>query len=194
MQTPHLQLLQGQKTRLRAYAKSDIDPAIAFLNDLEVRSLMWPGIMFPLRREDEEKWYDSFHAMSDGEYHFAIERNDSGDYIGGCGIAEVNHKTRIGTIGIFIGKPHQNLGFGTEAMGLLVDFCFMEMNMHKLKLHVYAFNERAMHCYRKLGFTTEAVLRQECYRNGMYHDEHIMGLLRSEWDLAQKRDPNLISI
>lgn len=174
-------LLSGKKVTLRAYAKDDLDLAVDYLNDFAVRELMWPGIMFPFRKEDELKWYESFSAMSDGIYHFAIDRNDTGDYIGGCGVADINQKSRVITIGIYIGKPHQNEGFGSEAMRLFVDFCFMEMNMNKVKLHVYEFNKRAIHCYEKIGFQVEGKLRQELYRNGEYWDEWIMSLLRSEW-------------
>jgi len=175
-------LLSGSKVKLRAYTRADLELAVQYINDFEVRELMWPGIMFPFRKEDEEKWYESFNAMSDGVYNFAIERNDTRQYIGGCGINEVNQKSRHATIGILIGSEHQNMGFGTEAMQLLVDFCFMEMNMHKVKLHVFDFNKRAVRCYQKVGFQQEGLLKEELYRKGRYNDEILMGILKSDWE------------
>lgn len=175
-------LLEGARTRLRAYQRTDLTAAVQFLNQHEVRSLLEPGIPFPLRMEDEEQWYQSFSAISDGVYHFAIERIDTGEYIGGCGINKVSQKSRVATVGIFLGTVHQNQGFGSEAMQLLVDFCFLEMNLNKVKLKVYAFNQRAIHCYQRLGFQTEGVQRQEIFRNGSYHDEWLMALLRPEWE------------
>ena len=182
MNHPTPPLLSGKKVTLRAYTQEDLDLAVAYLNDFTVRELMWPDIMFPFRKEDELKWYESFSAISEGVYHFSLARNDTGDYSGGCGIAEANQRSRVITIVIYVGKPHQNIGFGSEAMRLLVDFCFMEMNMNKVKLKVYEFNKRAIHCYEKIGFQVEGKLRQELYRNGRYWDEWIMSMLRSEWE------------
>nr|WP_206076217.1 GNAT family protein [Marinitoga lauensis] len=77
-----------------------------------------------------------------------------------------------------------NNGYGTEAMKLLVNFIFDEMNINKVKLHVFSFNKRAIRSYEKVGFKVEGVLREQIFREGKYHDEIIMGILRREW---QKR-------
>jgi RimJ/RimL family protein N-acetyltransferase len=177
-------LLEGPRIRLRAYDRSDLETARQFLNNLETRALMAPGILFPLKAEDETKWYESFGGMSEGVYNFAIERIDTKTYIGGCGINEIDQKSRVGTVGIFLGAPHQNHGFGTEAMQLLVDFCFREMNLQKVKLRAFAFNQRAIRCYEKIGFQTEGVLKKEVYRNGAYQDEVLMAVFRDEWKIG----------
>jgi len=88
----------------------------------------------------------------------------------------------VATIGIFIGdKSFWGKGYGTEAIELLTDFIFNEMNINKVKLNVYSFNKRAVRCYEKCGFVREGVLRQEIYREGRYHDDIVMGLLRDEY-------------
>jgi len=97
-------MFEGQNIRLRAYTKEDLPLAVRYLNELETRRLMWPGIMFPLRPEDEAQWYQSFHAMSDGDYHFAIETLESCTYIGGCGIKDTDTKNRNAELGIFLGE------------------------------------------------------------------------------------------
>ena len=181
-----LSMFEGKSIRLRAYSKADLKLATAYLNDLETRSLMWPGIMFPLREEDEESWYNSFHAMSNGDYNFAIETISDTIYIGGCGIKGTDLKNRFAEIGIFLGKDFINKGYGTEAMGLLVDFCFGELNLNKVKLQVYEFNKRARRSYEKLGFKQEGMLREEIYRKGSYHDVLVMGLLKTEWSGIEK--------
>ena len=66
-------------------------------------------------------------------------------------------------------------------MKLLVKFIFEQMNINKIKLCVYSFNERAKKCYIKTGFKEEGVLRQELYRDGAYHDIIMMGILKSEY-------------
>jgi len=60
----------------------------------------------------------------------------------------------------------------------LVKFIFEEMNINKIALSVYSFNERAIKCYKKCGFTQEGVLREELFREGRYHDEILMSLMK----------------
>lgn len=55
------------------------------------------------------------------------------------------------------------------------------MNINKVKVFVYSFNERAVKSYEKCGFVREGVLRQEMFRDGKYNDEYVMGILRDEY-------------
>lgn len=71
---------------------------------------------------------------------------------------------------MMIGAPYRGRGYGTEALGLLCDFAFSEMNLHKLKVSVFAFNAAAIRCYEKNGFTREGLLRAEIFRAGAYQD------------------------
>jgi RimJ/RimL family protein N-acetyltransferase len=173
-------LLEGKQVRLREYRKEDVVLAHKYINDFEVKRLLVPGIPFPMRLEEEEKWYDSQSAFKD-TYNFAIESLESGEYLGGCGINEVDWKNSVAVVGIFLGKPFWNKGFGSDAMRILLRFIFEQMNINKVNLNVYSFNERAISSYVKCGFKVEGRLRQRVYRDGKYHDEVIMGILRSEF-------------
>ena len=173
-------LLSGDKVKLRAYKKEDVPLACEYINDPEVSLMLSPLIPFPYKLEDEYKWYDSLGMGRDGKYNFAVERVSDGLYIGGCGINDVDWKNSVATVGIFICAKECGKGYGTQAMGLLIDFIFSQMNIHKIKLNVFSFNHRAIKSYEKLGFKKEGVLRQEIFRNGEYFDEIVMGLLKDE--------------
>lgn len=171
----------GKKVRLRAYEKEDIIYAWKYINDEEIKRLLMPGIPYPLTLEEEEKWFQEQSAFKD-TYNFAIETLDEGKYIGGCGINHLDWKNSVATVGIFIGdKDYLSKGYGTDAMNTLVGFIFNQMNINKVKLNVYSFNERAIKSYKKSGFKTEGTLRQEIFRDGKYYDEYIMGILREEF-------------
>ncbi|WP_105614200.1 GNAT family N-acetyltransferase [Vallitalea okinawensis] len=173
--------LQGNLVRLRDYREGDLELVHQYINDAEVTVNLRPGILYPLTPNDEKKFIESQSGMSSGKYSFAIETLD-GEYIGGCGVNEIDWKNSYTVVGIFIGnKDYHNSGYGTDAMNILIDFIFNEMNLNKIKLKVYSFNKRAIRCYEKCGFKQEGVLRQEIFRNGSYHDQIVMGLLRSEY-------------
>lgn len=174
-------MYKGSKIQLREYRKEDVPQALAYVNDPEVKRLLTPGIPFLYTLEDELKWYDSLTALKD-TYNFAIETLEDKRYIGGCGINSVDWKNSVALVGIFIGdKALWGKGYGTDAMNTLVKFIFEQMNIRKVKLNVYAFNERAVKSYEKCGFVKEGTLRQEIFRDGKYHDEHIMSILRDEY-------------
>ena len=66
-------------------------------------------------------------------------------------------------------------------MKILIEYGFNTLNLNRLDLKVNDFNLRAIKCYQKLGFIEEGRMRQSCFRNGEYHDQLIMSILRSEW-------------
>ena len=72
-------------------------------------------------------------------------------------------------------------GHGTDAIRILIRFIFEQMNINKIKLNVYEFNERAVRCYEKCGFKKEGRLRQEIFRDGKYYDQYIMSILKEEY-------------
>jgi RimJ/RimL family protein N-acetyltransferase len=174
-------MISGNLVRLRAYNKNDLKFELEYINDFEVKKNINPEIPFPLRFEDEEKWYNSINPMGNGIYTFVIEELESHKYVGICEVNDIDWKNSVATIGIFIGKPFWGKGFGTEAMRLLINFIFEEMNINKIKLSVFGFNNRAIKMYENLGFKKEATLREQIFREGKYHDEIIMGLLKREW-------------
>ena len=64
---------------------------------------------------------------------------------------------------------------------LLLEFNFDELNLNRVQLWVYGFNQRAFRSYEKAVFTHEGTARQGIYREGQYHDLHLMAVLREEW-------------
>jgi RimJ/RimL family protein N-acetyltransferase len=171
----------GNKVKLRAYKKEDIKLAYEYMNDSEIKKLLVNKIPYPMILEEEEKWFDSLLDSKD-TYNFAIEDLETGKYIGGCGINNINWLNRIAVIGIYIGdKDCWGKGYGTDAVNILNKFIFEQMNINKIKLNVFSFNERAKKCYEKCGFKVEGVLKQELFRNGKYHDEYIMSIFFEDW-------------
>lgn len=172
-------MYEGDLVRLRAFESGDLEANHAFVNDYGTLRGMISGLPLPSSYEDERQWLGQQSSYTRGEYQFAIE-NFEGDLVGRCGVIKLDWKNRVGELAIMIGGPHQHRGYGKEAMRLLVDFCFREMNLHRLKVTVFAFNEAAIRTYEACGFEREGLLRREIFRDGEYRDVVIMGLLNEE--------------
>jgi RimJ/RimL family protein N-acetyltransferase len=176
-------MYSGKLVKLRAYKEADIEKAVEFINDEEVKKLLDSNIPFPMTKWQEEEWVKSRKANTDFTYDFAIEDLKTGKYIGGCSINECNVKNRTCEIGIMIGdKEYWSKGYGSDALKLLIKFIFEEVNMNKIKLKVFSFNNRAIACYKKVGFKEEGILKKELYRSGKSYDVIPMAIFKDDFD------------
>lgn len=181
-------MIQGALVRLRPLEPSDLEACLRWLNDPEVTRTL--AARYPISRVQEREWLEAASRPDPraGRLTFAIETPD-GRHIGNCGIHRVEWENRVCEIGIVIGeKDCWDQGYGTDAVRALVRFAFQEMNLHRVELNVFAFNPRAVACYRKCGFVEEGRKRHAVYKGGAYHDVIVMGLLREEF-LAPEAAP-----
>ena len=174
-------MLEGKTVRLRSYdSRDNAQEILNLINTQEVLLNLTNTIPFPFTYEDEIAFLKGQSASND-RYNFAIETIADRQYIGGCGINEMDLKNSVCTVGIFLGHPYWNQGYGTDAMKLLIHFIFEQIPIRKIKLYVFSFNKRAIKSYEKCGFSEEAVLKEELFRNGEYHDRIVMSLFRENY-------------
>ncbi len=173
-------MLEGRLVRLRASEPADVPLLHQWFNDPEVVAHL--ALRYPLSLRDEENWINGLGQISYGNArNFAIETLADRRLVGGCGFHVTEPENRVAELGIAIGdKTAWDQGYGTDAMRVLCRFGFEEMNLHKIRLGVYAGNERARHVYEQVGFVVEARGREMVYRRGEWHDEYFMGLFREE--------------
>lgn len=136
--------------------------------------------------QDEKAWLENISKKNG--YNFAIVDSKTDKLIGNCSLSHVVHLDRTATVGIFIGdEENKNKGYGREALTLLLDYGFNILNLHNIKLDVFAFNERAIACYKKVGFK-EYGRRHECYfLDGKYHDSVSMEILEDDFRNMHKK-------
>jgi RimJ/RimL family protein N-acetyltransferase len=97
-------------------------------------------------------------------------------------LAGFDWSARTAWTSIGIGSPENwGKGYGTEAMSLLAAYAFETVNLNRVNLNVFGYNERAFRSYLKCGFKEEGRVRQILLRNNQRWDMIYMGLLREEW-------------
>ena len=128
--------------------------------------------------ESEVEW-----IKNNKDYQFAIVNLENDELIGNCGIMHINHKDRCAEVGLFIGnEENRNKGYGAETLQLLLDYGFNYLNMNNIMLNVKSFNERAIACYKKVGFKEYGRRRESYFLNGKYYDDIQMDILAREFE------------
>src|SRR5256885_14239392 len=170
-------MIAGEHVILRAFEKEDAERCYRWMNDPNiVRTLK---TRYPIAFQNEVEWLERAMHPNVNERHFAIERKDDRTHVGNASIHDIDWVSRTGWFGLFIGEPAAwNRGFGTDAIRTLVRFAFEEMNLRKLRIHVFDYNEKAKHVLLAQGFVEEGKLRRDFYREGVYHDIVILSIFR----------------
>lgn len=176
-------MILGNDVRLRAIEREDIPRFVRWMNDPDVIEFLLMNS--PLSKAMEERWFESQLATPPhmGQI-LAIEvlENDEWVHIGNTGLHNVETVHSSAEFGIMIGeKAYWNKGYGREALRLILQHGFGNLNLHRIYLYVFENNLRGIRVYETVGFKREGVLRDDVYKNGRYLNVLIMSILRSEW-------------
>jgi len=181
-------MISSDRVRLRAIERSDIPTFVRWLNDPEVTENLL--IHSPLSTAEEEGWFDRHLAANPNEGEvLGIEVRVGSTWVsvGNAGLHQIEPVHLAAEFGIFIGeKQYWNQGFGREATRLMLKHGFEDLNLHRIYLHVYETNPRAVKAYEAAGFKREGVLREAIYKNGRYINVILMSVLHSEWITANQ--------
>jgi len=172
-------MIKGDRVTLRTIERDDLPRYVTWLNDPEVIHHL--NLFLPMNSDDEADWYDTQRRDKTSQ-NFALIVNEGQLHIGSVGLMSINHREQNAELGIVIGdKTQWGQGYGQEAIELLLDFAFSEMNLHRIYLRVDVSNTRAIRCYQNCGFSQEGRLREAVYHRGHFEDQLIMSVLRSEY-------------
>lgn len=177
-------MMDAEHVRLRKLEKPDLPLLHRWMNDREV--MAWarfsPDHMISLSALEKE--YEKELAGEDRERAtFIVEDKESGRGIGWTTIRTWDRKHVSANVGIGLGeKGFWGRGYGTEAVGLLLEIVFEQQGWHRAELYTLADNRRAIRSAEKCGFRLCGRERESAFYDGTYHDVVEMEQLRSEWD------------
>ncbi len=176
---------EGQQIYFRALEVEDGALFQAWLADPENRQYLQR--LRPLGAVEEREWLEGIHKR-EHDHVFAIALKEGDRLIGSCGLHRADLPNRSAELGIVIGeRSFQGLGHGSEAMGLLLEYGFDTLGLHRVFLRVYANNPRGIRCYEKCGFVREGVHREARWWGGRWWDILEYGILEHEWRRAARR-------
>ena len=181
--------LTGERVKLTAIREADIDEIITWDDDLQFLRDLNSGPAYPRPEVVQREWWTA-RLKKSNEYHFAIRLIENDQIIGSFHVTEIEWPNQNGWFSIGLGgKGTRGQGYGTEALTLGLDFAFNDLNLHRLSLGVFSYNEAAIRLYKRLGFVHEGTQREFIYRAGARYDIEMFGMLAHEW--RERREEGL---
>lgn len=98
-------------------------------------------------------------------------------------ITGISWRNRSCSIDTYIGTKQKRSSFvAAMAFFRTLEYCFHELNMHRVNLYVYSFNSASWRVIERSGAKRELELKDHVARDGKLYDMYGYGLLRPEFD------------
>jgi RimJ/RimL family protein N-acetyltransferase len=181
-------LLTGKLTRLVAAGPDEAGELFAtWSRDSEFMQLWDTDAPMVRNAKKAQEWLrKEFEKQDAGNFGFVIQRLENTKNVGMVGLWNALTPHHNAMVSIGIGERELwGKGYGTDAMNIALRFAFQELNLHRVTLHTFAINPRAIRSYEKSGFVREGNMRGAMKRFGERADHVHMGILREEWEAKQ---------
>lgn len=181
-----IKFLQGESVYLRPIEKEDAENYYKSLFNAEVRRLT--GTQKSFSRTNIDLFIDKI-SQDDSRVDLIIALQDNDQTVGDIVINDIDFQNRNANIRVAIdNSQHFGKGYGSEAMNLMLNYGFGILNLHRIELDVFSFNERAIRTYEKLGFKKQEGTKRDClYYEYEYHDAIIMSILAGEFKQIHRK-------
>lgn len=172
--------LEGENIELRRHVRENYPLYASWYGDPEIWHLTsWTSA--PISRSAVERLFDE-REKSVTDDSFAVHAKGLREPIGVISLMNVSEANASADLSVILGPPEdRDRGYGADAISTILDYAFGELDLHRVGLSVFVFNEPAIATYEKLGFRKEGRYREAVKRDGTFRDAILMSLLSHEW-------------
>lgn len=175
-------VFKGRLVRLAAPLPEDTELLANWSNDDDYMRMLDDDAVRPLSPAHFS--YVTNPSASDHYFHLRTVADNS--LIGFVVLFDIKWSNQSAELAIGIGNSeYRGKGYGSDALRLILNYAFDELNLHRVELKVMDYNMDAIRAYERVGFVREGVKRQAVQRSGRRYDLVGYGILRDEW-LAQR--------
>ncbi len=174
--------LKGQNIFLRALEPEDLEFVYAIENDeaiWEVSNTQTPYSKFLIRQYLENAHQDIYEAK---QLRLAICKNQTSEAIGLIDLFDFDPKNSRAGVGIIIqNDDDRNNGYGKEALELVINFSFTQLQLHQLYANIQTENDASIKLFSTFGFQKIGVKRDWTFSKGKFLDEAIFQLINTKF-------------
>jgi len=171
--------LTGQNICLRAPEPEDIGKLHQWENDPAVWHMS--NTLAPYSRFDIEQYVltAARDLLTVKQLRLMIVLRESSLAIGAIDLFEYDPLHRRAGTGILLDSTERNKGYGTEALRLVIDYCFEILDLHQMYASITTDNTASIKIFEKQGFIKTGIKRDWLLQNGQWKDEQFYQLIRA---------------
>lgn len=175
-------MLTGKNIYVRPFTKED---AAALLGLQQENRRFFERFSYE-RNEDfytleaQQERIKSFQKdwQGDESYQFGILKKEDDKLIGTINLFQVlRGSLQSAFIGYFLDQQHNGKGYTTEAAQLVVQYAFVELNLHRIEAGVMPHNIGSIRVLEKAGFHKEGIAIKNVKINGKWEDHQVLAII-----------------
>lgn len=171
--------LKGKKVFLRALEPEDLDFIYEVENDediWEISETKTPYSKFLIKQYLENAHKDIYEVK---QLRLMISTYDDVT-VGLIDIFDFDFHNQRAGIGVLIkNEKDRNNGMGSEALGLLVNYCFNHLNLHQLYCNISEDNVASINLFKKHNFKKIGLKQDWIVSGGSFKNEYLFQLINS---------------
>ena len=173
--------LQSENIYLRALEPEDLSFIYEIENDQniwEVSNTQTPYSRFLIKQYLENAHQDIYEAK---QLRLVICKNKDFKAIGLIDLFEFDPRNNRAGIGIIIkSESERNHGVGSQALELIINYSFKNLNLNQLFANINAENSASIALFTKFGFEKIGTKKEWNLIDGKYQDEDLFQLLKNK--------------
>ncbi len=174
-------MLNGENLRLRALEPADIDLLYLWENDESIWYLsntIVPFSRFTLEQYVLNAGQDIFTSK---QLRLMIDKNTNEEEktIGSIDIFDFDPANKRAGIGVLIVEEERNKGYATEALSILLDYCFDVLHLHQVYCNISTDNTTSLNLFKKFNFEVVGVKKDWLSIKDKWVDEYMLQLIKA---------------
>jgi len=175
-------LFAGKLVRLTAEDPETVaKPYAEWARDTEYSRYLDSNPPYTFSAKKWKEWLEK-DMERENNYFFSIRTLDGNKFLGFVALFELHWQHGDTMVAIALGeRDYWGKGYGTDAMNMMLRYVFTELNLRRVSLIVFEYNQRGIRSNEKNGFVIEGRTRGAMLREGKRWDFIWMGVTREEW-------------
>ncbi|MCB0446747.1 MAG: GNAT family N-acetyltransferase [Gelidibacter sp.] len=171
--------LKGKHIYLRALEPEDLEFIHNIENDedvWEISNTITPYSKFLIRQYLKQSHKDIFEVK---QLRLVISSYDD-KALGMIDLFDFDFKNSRAGIGILVkDSVNRKQGFGKEALQLLINYSFKQLNLHQLYCNISEDNKASIKLFTNQGFENIGLKKDWILVNGVYKNEYVFQLINN---------------
>ena len=168
----------GKKVKLRALELSDIDLLYKWENDVSTWHLS--NTLTPFSKYILEEFISNSNLdiYTTKQLRLMIEIISSKKAIGCIDLFDFDPFNNRAGIGILICNQERNKGYATEALELLIHYCFNTLLLKQVYCNIICDNTKSLSLFKKFNFEIIGIKKKWIRKRDFWIDEYMLQLIQ----------------